>query len=255
MAKATSVKAPAPQQVNKWDEKLAQYATDQSAKETVGGTFLSFKSGILAFGGAAIPGGKLDIVVLGDTHENAYYDKPYDADNPVSPACFAFSVDGKDMAPHPDAADPQNDKCATCQWNKFGSADNKKGKKCRNLRRIAFISGDALDDVAGAELAFAKIPPTSVDNFSSHTKRVNDTIHRPLWATISTISCAPHLKKQVELSFGYKDKVTDSEQLGALETMAEGILSSLEVPYTYNTPEEAQPTAPTPSATKVKGKR
>lgn len=252
---AVKTKTPEPStQVNKWDEDLAKYAQEASAKEAGGGAFLSFKSGMLSFMGNAIPGNKLEVVVLGDVHENLYYDQPFDPDNPVSPACFAFSEDGKNMAPHPDAADPQHKDCATCPWNQFGSADNKKGKKCRNIRRIAIIPADQLED-AEAELAFAKIPPTSVMNFSNHTKRVADAAHRPLWAAVSSISCAPHLKKQVEVTFNFVESITDGEKLQAIKNRVDSIQTALQVPYTYTAPEEAPPAAPSRSASKVKGRR
>lgn len=251
MAKVTP-KAPVTAQVNKWDEDLAKFAQEASAKETVGGSFLSFKSGMLSFAGSAIPGNKLDVIVLGDVHENAYYDQPFDPDNPVSPVCFAFGTDANAMVPHEGAKEPQSDKCSTCKWNAFGSADNGKGKKCRNIRKVALIPADQLDDVVGAELAFAKIPPTSVANFSAHTKRVADAAHRPLWAAITSISCAPHLKKQVEVSFAYVDSIKDSEQLGAIKTRVDSIQTSLQVPYTYS---EAAPAPQTASASKVKGRR
>jgi hypothetical protein len=251
MAKPTN--KPVTAQVNKWDEELAKYATEASAKESVGGgSFLSFKSGMLSYAGNAIPGNKLEVIVLGDVHENAYYDQPYDADNPVSPACFAFGEDPATMQPHADAKEPQSDRCATCKWNAFGSADNGKGKKCRNIRKLALIPADQVDDVAAAELAFAKIPPTSVVNFSAHTKRVADAAHRPLWAVITSISCAPHLKKQVEVSFAYVDSIKDGEQLSAIKTRVDSIQASLQVPYTYS---EAAPTPQTASAAKVKGRR
>lgn len=246
-------KAPASAGLNKWDEDLAKFASEASAKESVGGgSFLSFKSGMLSFGGSAIPGNKLDVIVLGDVHENAYYDQPFDADNPVSPACFAFGNDASTMEPHEGAKDPQSAKCATCKWNAFGSADNGKGKKCRNIRKLAVIAADQLNDVVGAELAFAKIPPTSVTNFSTHTKRVADVAHRPLWAAITSISCAPHLKKQVEVSFAFVDSIKDGEQLGALKARVDSIQASLQVAYTYS---EAAPAPSTASASKVKGRR
>jgi hypothetical protein len=253
MAKPISTPAPAAQ-VNKWDEDLANYAKEASAKEVGGGSFLSFKAGILAFMGSEIPGSKLDVVVLGDMHENTYYDQPYDADNPISPACFAFSEDGKNMAPHPDSADPQNKDCATCKWNQFGSADNKKGKKCRNLRRIAIIPADQATDPA-CGLAFAKIPPTSVGNFSNHTKRVADAAHRPLWAAVTALSCKPSTKKIVEVNFAYVENITDGEQLQNIKNRVDTIQTALQVPYTYSAPEEAPPAAPSRSESKVKGRR
>ena len=255
MAKPISTPKTAPAaQVNKWDEDLAKFAQEASAKEAGGGAFLSFKSGILAFMGNMIPGNKLNAVVLGDMHENCYYDQPYDADNPISPACFAFSEDGRNMAPHADSADPQHHECATCKWNQFGSADNKKGKKCRNIRRIAIVPADQVDDPA-CELAFAKIPPTSVVNFSNHTKRVADAAHRPLWAAVTAISCAPHLKKQVEVSFAYVESITDGEKLQNIKNRVDTIQTALQVPYTYSAPEEAPPTPPTRSENKVKGRK
>lgn len=246
---------PEPQaQVNKWDAELAAFAQESAAKEVVGGSFLSFKSGILAFQGSPIPGGKLEVVVVGDCHENTYYDQPYDADNPISPACFAFSEDGKNMAPHPDCADPQNKDCATCRWNQYKSADNGKGKKCRNIRRLALLPADQLDS-GDVELAFAKIPPTSVENFATLKLKVANTMHRPLWAAVSTISSAPHVKKQVEVSFNYVSNITDGKVLQMLKDKVETIQNALQVPYTYSAPEEAPPPPPTRSAAKVKAKR
>ena len=92
---AVKTKTPEPStQVNKWDEDLAKYAQEASAKEAGGGAFLSFKSGMLSFMGNAIPGNKLEVVVLGDVHENLYYDQPFDPDNALEllETAFAFPI-------------------------------------------------------------------------------------------------------------------------------------------------------------------
>lgn len=83
----------------------------------------------------------------------AYYDVEYKDGEDVKPRCF--SNDGK----HPDAsvANPCCKSCAACQFNRFGSARQGKGKACADSIRIAVAPTNAIDDPL-----LLRVPATSM---------------------------------------------------------------------------------------------
>jgi len=83
--------------VNKWDEDLAKFAQESVATEEsvgIGGNMVSVKGGRLSYNGGEVPGNKMNVIIIDYVLGNAYYDEPFDVDNPSSPVCFAFG-------PHP----------------------------------------------------------------------------------------------------------------------------------------------------------
>ena len=90
--------------------------------------------------------------------QNAYFEDEYNG-QAQPPACS--SMDGKLGIGCPGGA------CANCPLNKYGSADDGKGKKCKNLRRIYILrSGEILP-------LLVTLPPTSIRNFSDYiSKRI-----------------------------------------------------------------------------------
>src|SRR6266496_6226194 len=154
MAKKTTSTAVVP-----WSKELSDLANIATAiEENVGaaGNMIGTAGGRLKWKGAEIPGNKIMVVVLDHIIEYAWYEGAFDPNNPQPPACFAFGRDEKTMTPHEKAADIQNDTCAGCPQNEFGSALVGKGKACKNSRRLALITQSDLEDVAGAEVAFLK---------------------------------------------------------------------------------------------------
>ena len=89
---------------------------------------------------------------------NAYFEDEYNG-QAQPPACS--SMDGKVGIGCPGGA------CVNCPLNKYGSADDGKGKKCKNLRRIYILrSGEILP-------LLVTLPPTSIRNFSDYiSKRI-----------------------------------------------------------------------------------
>lgn len=89
---------------------------------------------------------------------NAFFENEYTGEI-VPPTCS--SMDGKLGIGCPGGA------CANCPLNKYGSADDGKGKKCKNLRRIYILrSGEILP-------LLVTLPPTSIRNFSDYiSKRI-----------------------------------------------------------------------------------
>lgn len=75
----------------------------------------------------------------------AYYTKAWTKDSdPEAPDCY--SMDG--VRPAADSGTPQNDACASCQWNAWGSrvADNgQQLKACADKKRLAIVAADDPD--------------------------------------------------------------------------------------------------------------
>jgi len=86
----------------------------------------------------------LDVVIVGANPKlsKTFYAKAWDKDaEPTAPDCF--SLDG--IRPHPEAESPQNDMCASCPHNAWGSKIGPQGqqlKACTDQKRLAVVSAD-----------------------------------------------------------------------------------------------------------------
>lgn len=173
-------------------QELAEYAKDDGAREPAAvGTNVSIKGGEFTLGGEVVAD-PMRVVVLDYVFENAWYDTKYDKDNPSSPACFAVSRNEKGMAPDERSPVPQADTCADCEKNKFGSAEVGKGKACKNQRRLALINADVktLDEeyVASAEIAFIRLPPSSLKLWKGYVRKLTEGMQLPLFSVVTELS-------------------------------------------------------------------
>jgi hypothetical protein len=86
----------------------------------------------------------LDVVIVGANPKlsKTFYAKAWDKDaEPTAPDCF--SLDG--IRPHPESESPQNDLCAQCPHNAWGSKIGPQGqqlKACTDQKRLAVVSAD-----------------------------------------------------------------------------------------------------------------
>ena len=170
----------------KWDEALAKKAMAAqkvAAQVAAGGNFLSFKGGKLSYKDNAIKSNTLDIVVLAAVTENNFFAGAYDSKNPQAPSCYAFgSPDGDDdgMKPHAEvfkAGTNEADECAGCPHNEWGSAEKGRGKRCKNVVKLAFILADVVeggaDAVKKAEVTYAKLPVTSGKRWAGYVNSLD----------------------------------------------------------------------------------
>lgn len=241
----------------KWQEELAAAAKDESAKETPSITNISFRSGVLSFGGQPIPNNTMTAIVMQTAYERALYEGPFDPNKVKSPICFALSTDGEDMAPHDNSLHPQNETCIGCPMNEWGSAgEGRRGKACKETRRLALIPADKLEsvnDIKTSELAMAKIPVTSVSNWSNYVHQVSAVHNVPFWAVVTRLTLRPHIKNQFEVFFDIAETVDDVEALEALKLKRGYVEPFVMAPYPVATEEEeAQPqkVAPKPATKK-----
>jgi hypothetical protein len=240
-----------------WKEKLAEKVKAQQQQEKAqGGQFISIKSGVMSYGGLPVQGNKADMIVLESIFENAYYPDKYGTTDNTSPACYSFSSDGVDMAPHPDAEHPQSKTCKTCKMNEFGTADSGrgKGKACANRRRLAVISAAAVTsaaEVSAAPTAYFRVPPTSTRYWSSYVQNLLAKTDMPFFASITSVGVVPDAKTQLRCVFSHVAEITDDELLEALYRRAAAESTLIDFPYPKSATEEP---AKAPAAATKKGK-
>lgn len=251
-----------------WDEELAKYA--EAAAETESGTsvgqFISIKGGQMSYNGNPIPGNALVAVVVDYVLENVFYEGSYDPDTPQTPACFAFGRVEKDMTAHEKVEEPQCESCEKCEQNVFGSAMIGKGKACRNTRRLALVAAgmvnsngkiDLVDDAEELEahqIAYMKLPVTSVKGFSSVVKQLAAIEHLPPFGVYMKISTVPDPKTQFKVVFEPIAKVPQS-LLGVVMKRHQEAAQLIDFPYVQAVESEEPPAKKKLAAAKQKAKR
>ena len=233
------------------EAQLAALAKASAAAEKPPTSNISFKAGVLAYNGDPVPGNKLDCIIIASTHVNLFYAGKYDPDNLSSPICYAYGDKESDMAPHPAAAQPQAESCSACPHNQFGSADNKKGKACKNSRHLAMIPASTKpEDVPTVEVAISKVPVTSVKAYSTYVHKIRTLFNRPPLGVITELSVTPDVKTQFKVNFVQKELV-DMQIIGALIQKSEECMELLRKEYDVDVEEQPE-TPPAPAGKKPK---
>lgn len=168
-------------------KQLAQAALEESGREaSSGGRFISAKGGKFSFQGNKLPN-PMQVVVADYISVNTYYDpdRPYDEDKPASPICWAIGKDERMLAPAPASPDKQAATCAECKWNAFKSAENGKGKACKNTRRVAVFP---LDAIKAGEHAVVKIAPASLTNWRKYIDQLTKVVNVPTYSVVTEIT-------------------------------------------------------------------
>lgn len=232
-----------------WEEKMAAEAKEAAALERPSVTGLSFRSGMMSINDVPVPGNKMDCVIVAAVFENAFFSKPYDANNIVPPDCFALSSAKEDLVPHADVPEPVHAQCLGCPNMEWGSdpKPNSRGKACKEKRRLAIIPAVSIKDgeIIKAEIATATLPVTSVRNWGNYVNQVAAEFGRPTWAVLTEISVVPHIKNQFEVKFTCRGLVS-TEYLADLNKKTDLALPLLMTPYDMSQlgkePEQKAPT-------------
>ena len=113
----------------------------------------------------------LDVVIVGANPKlsKTFYAKAWDKDaEPSAPDCF--SLDG--VRPHPESDGPQNDVCASCPHNAWGSKTGPQGqqlKACTDQKRLAVV---AADDPEGP-VYLLQVTPAALKGLNSYHKELS----------------------------------------------------------------------------------
>ena len=231
-----------------WQQRLAGMAKEAVEQESSvsSGQFIGLKSGQITWNGQPAAGNKIRAIVVDSILENAYYPGKFDPDDPQPPVCFAFGRKEEDMKPHEDSLEPQAGTCDECPMNKFQTADNGKGKACKNIRRLGLIAATPLTEeaVAKGEVAFMKTPVTSVKGWAAYVRTVEALNHLPPAGVVTEIGCVPDAKTQFKVTFNYVSNVPDELMTAVLDRHDE-VAKSIDFPYS---PPRSEPPAPAKGA-------
>lgn len=225
-------------EVVSWAERLQKEAREVAATEAMTVQGMSFRGGVVSMNGVPVPGNSMDVMIVGYVFENRWFKDRFDPDKKVDPTCFSQSLTGEGMVPHDLSGEKQGDACDYGRCPKFewkSDPVTQKGKACKEIRKLVMIPGNALkegaDGVSKAEMAVATIPVTSVRNWSAFVNRVAAEYQLPPWAVLCKISCAPHPKKQLEITFEPIAGVTNDDLLGALDRKRQEAVKIAMQPY------------------------
>ncbi len=250
----------------KYKERLAKKAEIYAGEEKVGGNFITTQGGILKFNDEELPGNEMLVVVLDSIHENTYYPDAFDADAILPPRCFAFGRAEKEMQPHANVPDDDEDSFfeAQCEWcdecphAEWGSADTGRGKACTNRRRLAVIPAgrfeqtgkkktdtemEVFDDPAHykeADIAFLKLPVTSTKAWAKYVNQLNKEHQVPPFAVLTHVYVEPHTKNQFEFFFEMIEVIENEDILAILFMRNEEAMEAIEQPYTEPSDEEME---------------
>lgn len=151
-------------------------------------------------------------LILGTNRTNAWWESSFDEGGAGEmPECFSYNG----SIPDPDCEKQQATTCAECRWNKYGS-DGKRGKACKNMRRIHVLRGDNfLPDRL-------TIPATSLKGFDEYMY-VLSNMKRPYPTLITKFSLeSKRNKDNIEYSiviFEPGDLIDDMKQLDKISEM------------------------------------
>lgn len=129
------------------------------------GSYISFKNAILKVDGQPVPNNTADVRVLAVVGERAWYGSEFDADQVQVPNCYALDSG----EPHELSKEPQADNCASCEKNKWGSAERGRGKACREGARVIVVPAGTPLDIA--QMSTAKFPVTSLASVTAFSSR------------------------------------------------------------------------------------
>lgn len=261
-----------------WEKEMqaqAELAASAQRSSGGGGQFFSLKGGVLSFGENPMPGNQMAVVILADIMENSWYEGDYDPNVPASPKCFAFAKEEGELEPH-EAVDNdpyferQNDVCNGCIRNEWGSAKVGRGKACKNVMRIAMIPAGVFrpkgsgrnttfelelyedpSHFAKAEVAFMKLPVTSVKHYSKYVKQLAADLRRPPHGVITNIYLEPDEKSQYKVMFELVETL-GNDILPAVMPRHKVEQASIDFPYQPPLEDEKQPAQKTNN--KLRGK-
>jgi hypothetical protein len=113
----------------------------------------------------------LDVVIVGANPRlsKTWYAKAWDKDaEPTGPDCF--SLDG--ISPDPEAENPQNDLCASCPQNAWGSKVTPTGqqiKACSDTKRLAVVAADD----ANGPVYLLSVTPAALKGLNQYQKELS----------------------------------------------------------------------------------
>ena len=226
--------------ITTYKAKLEEQARQAVAAEPPqSGQFFSTRGGILALGETILPGNQMAVIVIDSLRENTLYAAAFESADPQPPICYAYGRDAESMAPHitmskhPEYFQPQHQdrvtglySCEGCPMNAWGSAEQGRGKACKNKRRLTLIPAGyytskpksrdfdlhLITDLAHfetADAAFLSLPVTSVKDWATFVGQCSANFRVPPHGVVTRIYIEPDPASQYKVKFEILDVVPD----------------------------------------------
>lgn len=204
----------------------------------------------MQYKGARIPEDTLRAVIIDAIPVNENYTKDFDPDGFSAPDCYAFGrafgtgelIKPRDMAPNPeDVAKPFNPTCDGCPAHEWGSADKGRGKACKETQRLAVLAESDLENIEDGEIAYIKLPVTSIKNFAGFSRQLNDVYHRPPMAFLTEIKLVKVTDGSLpgwSVEFKLISQIEEPEVLDALFDRYDKEIKAIAFPWQKNTETE-----------------
>jgi len=245
-----------------WEQKADEYASEEQHS---GGQMISTSGGILKFGEEELEGNQMCVIVTHAVREHTFYAGRYDPDRSEPPKCYAFGESEKKMEPAVELMEqadpeqnwfePQADDCASCPMNEWGSSDTGRGKACQQRRRLAVIPAgtyawnkkekewdlelfDDEKDFTESDMAYLKLPVTSVKFWSKYVQAISKKPGRPPYGVFTRIYIERSSGNQFEVHFELIDVVPDHVAEAIVERNAEARETLIQ---SYRPPREDSP--------------
>jgi hypothetical protein len=229
-----------PSQMPDWERKLYEIAKSTVDSERTPGAFFGTKSGLLTFNKIPLTNNEMNVVITAQIFENVYYKDVYDANKITPPDCYAFGVATVDqpipiMFPHANVLNKVNPDCGTCPLAKYGTATtgSKKGKACRDLRRLCVIpAGNATEasKVLKATPGFVRLATYGVMEWAAYVRTLATTQRTPL-TVVTKMKLVPDPRAQFKFIFEFVSDITDATVKEALVTRHPLDVRDLQIPY------------------------
>ena len=213
---------------------MQESAAKAMEQEKPDNKFVSFKSGVLSYNGNAAKDNKIQVIIVGSAFENQYFPDRYDPNKVVSPTCWAVAHEEDDLAPYQDeCTKAHHTDCESCDFNEWESDPaGGRGKACKNTRRLAMITLDQLGNPA-ADVVYARLPVTSVANWSKYVTQIGNVVKRPAWGVITEMSTVPDAKSQFKVGFQFMGLVED-EHLEGIHALYDKVYEDILFPNPRN---------------------
>lgn len=180
---------------------------------------------------------KLETVIVGANPNlsKLYYATAWNSDSEGgAPDCFSYNG----ISPHPESASPQNDLCATCPHNAWGSKvtpTGNKTKSCADQRRLAVVSADDAD----GPIYLLQVTPAALKGLKDYN---NELKRRGIPVEIvKTVVSFDSKASFPKLTFGFGGFLDDETQATIDARLAEPII--LDITGVGETEAPAKPVA------------
>jgi len=228
-----------------WRDSIKTATNTSLAKGVAGTDFaaISLQGGRIRYRDTDL-GNSIEVVIIATLASRAWYSSGFQPNNITPPDCYSFDME----SPHPASGDKQSASCAECELNQFGTAENGKGKACKEGYRIALMHADAVrkgaSKIAAADIPSLRLSVSASKTFGKFLAGLASRYDGIPFAVIALLEVEPDSKFQYAASWSVVEEL-DADTVEALGGRFEESLRMLTSPYPVLT-EDQKKKAPAP---------